>query len=342
MKIKLLIFYLISVGLIAQENQIDKKTEKSLNKKNITPILKPSIIIDTDANNEVDDQHALAYLFFNSDFFDIRGVTINATANGGNIQQHYDEAKRVIQLCGGRNKIPILKGALGNFSIIKKSINNSNFDGSGAVNFIIKEASKFSQENKLIVLAVGKLTNIALAIKKEPLITPNIRLVWLGSNYPEPGEYNLINDIDSMNFLLNTQINFEIVTVRYGKITGTDFVNVDKKEVELNFPSLGIEIDTPVIGRHGGKFYKFGHYSKSLFDNISFRGNPPTRALFDMAAVAILKNPSWAKSFEIPNPIMVDEKWVDRPKNNNKLKVWENFERKLILDDFYDCLTIDN
>ena len=64
MKIKLLIFYLISVGLIAQENQIYKKTEKSLNKKNITPILKTSIIIDTDANNEVDDQHALAYLFF--------------------------------------------------------------------------------------------------------------------------------------------------------------------------------------------------------------------------------------------------------------------------------------
>ena len=61
-----------------------------------------------------------------------------------------------------------------------------------------------------------------------------------------------------------------------------------------------------------------------------------------MAAVAILKNPSWAKSFEIPNPIMVDEKWVDRPKNNNKLKIWENFERKLILDDFYDSLTIEN
>ena len=47
-------------------------------------------------------------------------------------------------------------------------------------------------------------------------------------------------------------------------------------------------------------------------------------------------------SFEIPNPIMVDEKWVDRPKNNNKLKIWENFERKLILDDFYDSLTIEN
>jgi inosine-uridine nucleoside N-ribohydrolase len=55
--------------------------------------VKIPIIVDTDANNELDDQHALAYLFFNSDIFDIKGITTNATNNGGAIKGHYDEAR---------------------------------------------------------------------------------------------------------------------------------------------------------------------------------------------------------------------------------------------------------
>ena len=40
--------------------------------RNGTP-KKMKIIIDTDANNELDDQHALAYAFLNSDVFDVVG-----------------------------------------------------------------------------------------------------------------------------------------------------------------------------------------------------------------------------------------------------------------------------
>lgn len=55
-----------------------------------------NVIFDTDANNELDDQHALAYLFSNRDYFDIKAVIVNATRNGGDIQGHYDEAVRII------------------------------------------------------------------------------------------------------------------------------------------------------------------------------------------------------------------------------------------------------
>jgi purine nucleosidase len=66
---------------------------------------------------------------------------------------------------------------------IETSLNNAAFDGATAVDFIIDEALKYSPDNKLVVLAVGKLTNIALVVKKEPRITDKIRLVWLGANY---------------------------------------------------------------------------------------------------------------------------------------------------------------
>ena len=106
---------------------------------------------------------------------------------------------------------------------------NGEFDGYKAVDFIISEAKKHSHE-KLIVLAVGKLTNLALALQKDPSIANNIRLVWLGANYPDPGEYNLDNDIPSMNYVLETNIEFEMVTVRYGKPSGTDAVKVTQEQ----------------------------------------------------------------------------------------------------------------
>ncbi len=81
------------------------------------------------------------------------------------------------------------------------------------------------REQKLVLLPVGKLTNIALALKKEPAIADRVRVVWLGSNYPEPGEYNLDNDTVSMNYVLGTSVPFEIVTVRYGKPSGTAAVH---------------------------------------------------------------------------------------------------------------------
>ena len=302
---------------------------------------KSGLIFDTDTNNEIDDQHALAYLLFNSEKFDIKGITVNATVNGGGIDEHYEEANRIMQLCAWDNKIPLIKGANGNFVKIEKTVKSANFDGHEAVEFIIKEALKYNSKEKLIVLAVGKLTNVALAIKKEPLIIPNIRIVWLGSNYPEPGEYNLENDIISMNYLLNTNVEFEIVTVRYGELSGTDFVKITKDEVEDNIINLGVKIENPVLGRHGGQFYSFGQYSKSLFENIRYFGNPPSRSLFDMAAVAILKNPSWAKSKIIPSPIMIDGEWVEQEDNIRKIKIWEHFEKESILSDFYNSLKVN-
>ena len=325
-KFNLLLFTVISIVILSLGCSKNKKL---------------ALIFDTDANNEIDDQHALAYLFFNSDIFDIKGITVNSTVNGGDIEQHYEEAKRIMQLCGWENKTPLIKGANGNFNKIEKRIKSDNFDGDKAVKFIIKEALEYSSKEKLIVLAVGKLTNVALAVKKEPLIIPNIRIVWLGSNYPEPGEYNLDNDIISMNYLLETKVEFEIVTVRYGKLSGTDFVKVTKDEVEDKIASLGVNVEKAVSGRHGGKFYSFGEYAKSLFENISYYGNPPSRSLFDMAAVAILKNPFWAKSKDIPSPIMVDGKWVEQKNNTRKIKIWEHFEKEAILLDFYSSLTVD-
>ena len=295
------------------------------------------IILDTDANNELDDQHALAYLFFNDETFDIKGITVNTTYNGGEIDQHYDEAKRIADLCNVSGKYPILKGANGNFDELKARAQSETLDGKTAVDFIIEQAHKTKKE-KLIVAAIGKLTNVALAIEKDPSIKEHIKLVWLGSNYPEPGEYNQENDIPSLNYLLEQDLDFEIVTVRYGKKSGSDAVKVSLNEVREKMEDMGPEVE-PVMGRHGGSFTNFGDYSIELFSKIDLYGDPPSRALFDLVALAVLKNSQWGEKRSIPAPIVVDEKWVDRPQNQKRITLWENFDRKAIINDFYESLS---
>ena len=326
-----ILLIIISIQLFtACDTKKDKSEQTHENPKH-------QVIFDTDANNELDDQHALAYLLFNGNEFDVKGVTVNTTFNGGNIDKHYEEAERVIALCGLKGAIPLFRGADGSFEDIRPTLGNDDFDGHQAVNFIIDQARQ-TKNDKLIVIAVGKLTNVALALEKEPSISDKIRLVWLGANYPDPGEYNLVNDIPSMNYLLESEMEFEMVTVRYGQPSGTDAVRMLEGEAQRTMPGLGPEIVEPVTGRHGDTFNNFGDYSVSLFEHCEFHGDPPGRSLFDMAAVAIVKNSSWAEATKIPCPIMIDEEWVEQTDNQRVITVWQNFDKVKIMEDFYASL----
>lgn len=310
-----------------------KKSEQESKEMGANKII---VILDTDANNELDDQHAIAYMLFNGDVFDVKGITVNRTSGGGPIENHYEEALRIVKLCRSEDKIKVKKGASGNFNEIKDNIQGVNFDGHEAVNFIINTVK--SSDEKIVLLPVGKLTNIALAIEKAPSIQEKIRIVWLGSNYPEPGEYNLENDTSALNYILQKPVPFEMVTVRYGETGGTDAVKVTPEKINETMPGLGPKIDAPITGRHGDEFNCFGDYSVNLFSHINLYGNPPSRALFDMAAVAIVKDPSWAVPREIPAPIYLNGQWQERPENERTITIWENFDRVKILGDFFESM----
>lgn len=291
------------------------------------------IILDTDANNELDDQHAIAYLLFNGDKFAVEGITVNATSGGGEIQKHVDEAERIVTLCNLAPRVKVIPGASGKYEEILPHLGNAKFDGSEAVDFIIDRALA-DDSRPLILMPIGKLTNIALALKKAPSIANKVRIVWLGSNYPEPGEYNFVHDIKAVDPILESDVPFEMVMVRYGKPSGTDAVRASLKDIRRIMPGKGPSISQPVTGRHGGSFSNFGDYAVELFEK--FRGNPQERPLFDMAAVAIVKNPSWADRVVIGAPKFLDGQWIERADNPRKIVIWENFDKERIMQNFYD------
>lgn len=293
------------------------------------------IIIDTDANNELDDQHALAYAFFNSDVFDIKGVTVNHTSVGS-VQNDYDEAQRVMKLCKVWNKIPLLKGAdSGRFGKLKSELSKSDHEGYEAVDFIIGQAHALNN-GTLILAPVGKLTNIALALEKDPTIVNKVRVYWLGGNYygkdSPDNEHNLIFDTEAYNSIIESGVDFTMVTVRYGAPSGSDAVAVHVNEIKKTMPGLGPKTEA-VTGRHDGSFQTFGDYSVNLFTNYT----DGTRPLFDMVVFAILKNKSWAKSSRIQAPKLDGPKWSGTFKNRT-ITILEDFNKKAILNDFFESM----
>ncbi|MFD2588231.1 hypothetical protein ACFSQJ_14925, partial [Croceitalea marina] len=75
----------------------DENSDEGDNSGTGSDTQKLNIIFDTDANNELDDQHALAYLLSNGDLFNLEVITVNATGFGGGIQNDFDEATRILQ-----------------------------------------------------------------------------------------------------------------------------------------------------------------------------------------------------------------------------------------------------
>lgn len=292
------------------------------------------ILLDTDANNELDDQHAIAYMLFNSDIFNVVGITVNTTRGGGDITQHTAEAQRVVKLCGYQNEVKVIPGASKDFKEIVPYLDQPNFDGHQAVDFIIRSAHELEQ-GKLVVVPIGTLTNVALALEKDPSIASLIRVVWLGSNWPDPGEYNLDNDTTSVNPVLeNRQLEFEICTVRYGQPSGTAAVSASVDEIRKQMKGLGVQQDQAIEGRHGGSYTNFGDYSIELFENIG----DEVRPLFDVCALAIIKDPRWAKPVKVPAPRLMGNSWIARPDNSHHVIFWENFDKEAILQDFYHTM----
>ena len=296
--------------------------------------MKTRILLDTDANNEIDDQQAIAYLLLSGESFLIEGITVNRTDNGGDIEAQAEEAERIVKLCGLYPSLKVTRGASGCFKEISKDVMRESFDGIDAVNLIIKRASR-PEKQKLVLLAIGKLTNVALALKKTPTIADKLKIVWLGSNYPDPGEYNLVNDQESVNYVLDTEVDLEIAVVRYFSKSGTGAVRVTPQALEKNIAGKGPWIKDGVIGRHGGIFHYFGDYSINLLNNTYLHGEPPSRALYDMAAAAIIKNSKWSSEVIIPAPMLDNGNWLNRPNNQRTITIKENFDGQNIVKDFY-------
>jgi len=290
---------------------------------------KISVILDTDANNELDDQHAIAYMIYNDDQFDIRGITTNRTWGGGPVEEHTKEARRIVHLCNADDRIQVISGVNGNYDILKDSLDNPVYDGQKAVEFIIQQAHTKTDGKKLVLIPIGKITNIALALKKDPSIIPKVRIVWLGTNWPNPGEYNMENDTAAVNPVIKSGVEMWICTVA----GGTAEVRTTRTQITSHLKGKGKQVE-PIEGRHGGNFDRLGDYLVNLWENVK----EETRSLYDVANVATVKNPQWAEKTVVYGPRLINGAWTSEANAKDSVVFFRNYDVTSVINDFWKTM----
>lgn len=163
------------------------------------------MILDTDTYNEVDDQFAVAYamlspqlevLSFNAaPFFNDRS---SGPADG--MERSYQELHHVTSLTRPGHGIPIYRGASAFMSAP-----NAPVDSDAAQN-IIRTAHAMPDGERLYVVAIGAITNVASALLLDPSIQSRIVVVWLGGNAHQSGaprEFNMHGDLLASQYVFN-------------------------------------------------------------------------------------------------------------------------------------------
>ena len=165
-----------------------------------------NILIDTDIGGDVDDALALA-LALNSPELNIVGITTVYLANAWRAN-----VTRNMLRVFGREDIPVSTGAekplIGWWDENRIPNSSKDFgiiDGKPlpcACDFIVETVEKYGE---LTIVAIGPLTNLALAIAKAPYIVPKIRIVMMGGQITKAHpEWNIVCDPEAARIVFES------------------------------------------------------------------------------------------------------------------------------------------
>ncbi|BBY46666.1 hypothetical protein MARA_00960 (plasmid) [Mycolicibacterium arabiense] len=160
------------------------------------------VVVDTDTG--LDDAHALLYLLAQPDI-EIKGVT--AVFGNTTVRQAARNAATVLEVAG-RTDVPVYLGAAGPLQgdavidtvwhgedgLGDRGLSTSipHIQAESAADFLVRIANAHPQ--RVDLLAIGPLTNLALALELDPEILCKLRSVVImggGGPYPPPGGLTL-------------------------------------------------------------------------------------------------------------------------------------------------------
>ena len=159
---------------------------------------KTPVILDADTGNEVDDLYAISRALIEPSW-DI--LALNATqwqTSHWAIPESMENSHRLNQVILGYLDLPVKTRRGG---IARMYDWGDKAQHSAAAYEIIKQAKNMKEGQKLTVIALGALTNVASAIYINPDIESKIKLYWLGTSYDFENEVLTTIDFKSIQQL---------------------------------------------------------------------------------------------------------------------------------------------
>ena len=261
---------------------------------------KVNVILDTDIYNECDDQFALSYLLKSQDKFNIEAITVAPYHHDNNIsiEEGTDKSyNEVIKICNWLNfdcDNKVFKGAT---DYIINGYNEEN----EAVSKIIEIANK---NDKTYILAIGAITNVALAIKQEPKIVDKIEVVWLGGHsFLSKGnkEFNFKQDVQAVRTVFESKVKLTIIPC---------------KNVASNLRTSIYELEHFLKGKS-----ELCDYLCQRFYNDGVHGIQERRVIWDISVIAYMINKEWFETKEVNCPNINDDTSYELTTDNHKIAV---------------------
>lgn len=285
---------------------------------------KQKVWLDSDTGNEMDDLYAIVRLlkaesievvglssahFNNPDLLVFEKWNAYDTKNLKTLEDSQRLNEEILAAMG-LSKLPHPKGA---DRQIGRAWGGQEPRDSPAAQAIIALVKSLPDGEKLDVLTLGALTNIASAIILAPEILPKIRVYSLGAKYNlgtrawSKNEFNIRNDLNAFDYLLDLQ--------------GLDFTVMP---LETAFPLQYDRDDT--YARLNEKIPV-----EHILENRWREQNPQdkTRVMWDLALVQAYLLPQFAEVLTVNSP----------PENKTiTVKIFSKINKEALVDDFWTSL----
>lgn len=288
----------------------------------ISKIKKINVILDTDTYNECDDQFALAYMIKNQKRFNIEAITVapyshkerNETVISGR-EKSYNEILKICKWLNFDTTNKVFKGA-------EEYICNGYDKTNDAVNKIIEIALK---NDKTYIMAIGAITNVALAIKKEPKIIDKIEVIWLGGHSLLQNnnlEFNFKQDVNAVKMVFESKVNLTIIPC---------------KNVASNLRTSVYELNHYLKDKS-----ELCNYLIDRFYNDGYHGIQERRTIWDISVIAYMLNKDWFTSEVISCPNIKEDTSYELTTNNHKITMVNYIDVNKVYNDLFKKLGDNN
>ena len=271
--------------------------------------------INTDTYNECDDQFALAYMIKSQDIFNIEAITVapyshkerNETVISGQ-EKSYNEILKICKWLNFDTTNKVFKGA-------EDYICNSYEEDNDAVNKIIEIALK---NNKTYIMAIGAITNVALAIKKAPKIINKIEVIWLGGHsllQDNNLEFNFKQDVNAVRIVFETKVKLTIIPC---------------KNVASNLRTSVYELNHYLKDKS-----ELCNYLIDRFYNDGYHGVQERRVIWDISVIAYMINRNWFTSKQISCPNIKDDTSYELTTDSHKITMVNYIDVNKVYNDLF-------
>lgn len=279
---------------------------------------KINVILDTDTYNECDDQFALAYMLKSQSVFNVKAITVapyshktkNMSVSDGQ-DLSYNEILKICKWLNFDTTDKVFKGSM-------DYIANGYEDENAAVHKMIEIALK---NDKTYIMAIGAITNIALAIKKEPKIIDKIEVIWLGGHsflQKDNLEFNFRQDIKAARIVFESKVKLTVIPC---------------KNVASNLRTSIYELNHYLKDKS-----ELCNYLIDRFCNDGYHGMQERRVIWDISVIAYLINKSWFKTEKISCPIINDDTSYTTTDNKHEITMVDYLDVNKIYIDLFNKL----